>query len=44
MMSISPEQFRQLLQYLWECLTIGYPAAPLEQEAIGTERRLCGQN
>jgi len=24
-----------LRQYLFECLTIGYPAAPLEQEAIG---------
>lgn len=23
-----------LRQYLWECLTIGYPEAPLEQEAI----------
>jgi len=32
-----------LEQYLWECLTIGYPAAPLEQEAIAVERRLCGQ-
>ena len=25
-----------LRQYLWECLTQGYPAAPLEQEAIVT--------
>ncbi len=32
-----------LQRYLWECLTIGYPAAPMEQEAIATERRLCGQ-
>jgi hypothetical protein len=37
--------FQHFLEcYLWECLSIGYPAAPLEQEAIGTERRLCGQN
>ena len=32
-----------LTKYLWECLTIGYPEAPMEQEAIATERRLCGQ-
>jgi hypothetical protein len=25
-----------LRQYLRECLTIGYPEAPLEQEAIAT--------
>jgi hypothetical protein len=36
--------FRPFLErYLWECLSIGYPAAPMEQEAIATERRLCGQ-
>jgi hypothetical protein len=36
--------FQPFLQrYLWECLTIGYPEAPMEQEAIATERRLCGQ-
>jgi hypothetical protein len=36
--------FRPFLErYLWECLTIGYPAAPLEQEAVATERRMCGQ-
>ncbi len=29
-----------LRQYLRECLTIGYPAAPLEQEAIAAGRRL----
>jgi hypothetical protein len=29
-----------LRQYLFECLTIGYPAAPLEQEAIATIARL----
>jgi len=33
------EQFLQ--QYLRECLTIGYPAAPLEQEAIIATARLC---
>jgi hypothetical protein len=29
-----------LQQYLHECITIGYPAAPLEQEAITTTARL----
>jgi hypothetical protein len=29
-----------LRQYLGECLTIGYPAAPLEQEAIAAAGRL----
>jgi len=29
-----------LRQYLFECLTIGYPAAPLEQEAIRALERL----
>jgi hypothetical protein len=29
-----------LRQYLDECLTIGYPAAPMEQEAINTVSRL----
>jgi hypothetical protein len=30
-----------LHQYLHECITIGYPAAPLEQEAITTTARVC---
>lgn len=30
-----------LRQYLRECLTVGYPAAPLEQEAERTTARLC---
>lgn len=29
-----------LQQYLHECLTIGYPAAPMEQEAVTTTMRL----
>jgi len=29
-----------LRQYLTECLTVGYPAAPMEQKAITTVRRL----
>lgn len=29
-----------LRQYLWECLTRGYPGAPLEQEAIVAAGRL----
>lgn len=29
-----------LRQYLRECLTIGYPTAPMEQEAIAATRRL----
>lgn len=31
-----------LRQYLQECLTFGYPAAPLEQEAKRVERGICG--
>src|SRR6266404_9427362 len=35
--------FRPFLeQYLHECITIGYPAAPLEQEAKRVENELCG--
>jgi hypothetical protein len=30
-----------LQQYLHECVTIGYPAAPMEQEAIATQKRIC---
>jgi hypothetical protein len=30
-----------LQQYLYECVTIGYPEAPMEQEAISTTARLC---
>jgi hypothetical protein len=30
-----------LKQYLYECITIGYPAAPLEQEAVATTAKLC---
>ena len=34
--------FRPFLeQYLYECITIGYPAAPMEQEAIITTAKLC---
>jgi hypothetical protein len=33
------QQFLQ--QYLQECITIGYPAAPMEQEAVTTTARLC---
>ena len=32
-----------LRQYLGECLTIGYPEAPLEQEARRIEREICGE-
>jgi len=31
-----------LRQYLLECINIGYPAAPLEQEAKRVEARICG--
>lgn len=31
-----------LQQYLHECLTIGYPAAPMEQEAVSTTARALG--
>ena len=34
--------FQQFLQqYLFECISIGYPAAPMEQEAVNTTARLC---
>jgi hypothetical protein len=34
--------FQQFLQkYLYECITIGYPAAPMEQEAVTTAARVC---
>ena len=32
-----------LKQYLYECITIGYPAAPMEQEAVRTTAELCAQ-
>lgn len=35
------QQFLQ--QYLFECVTIGYPAAPMEQEAINLTAKLCGE-
>ena len=35
--------FRPFLErYLLECITIGYPEAPLEQEAKQVENELCG--
>lgn len=30
-----------LRQYLFECITVGYPAGPMEQEALSTTTRLC---
>jgi hypothetical protein len=30
-----------LRQYLFECITVGYPAAPMEREAVSTTARLC---
>src|SRR5262249_39499956 len=30
-----------LRQYLQECLTLGYPEAPMEQEAIRIEHEVC---
>jgi len=36
--------FQPFLQrYLYECITVGYPAAPMEQEAVTTTARLCAQ-
>jgi hypothetical protein len=32
-----------LRQYIFECLTIGYPEAPMEQEVIELTARVCGQ-
>jgi hypothetical protein len=31
-----------LKEYLWECIEIGYPDAPLEQEAVRIARKVCG--
>jgi hypothetical protein len=31
-----------LRRYLFECLTIGYPEAPMEQEVIALTERICG--
>jgi hypothetical protein len=31
-----------LRRYLFECLTIGYPEAPMEQEVIALTARICG--
>ncbi len=31
-----------LRQYLFQCLTIGYPDAPMEQEVISLTTRICG--
>jgi hypothetical protein len=31
-----------LRQYLFECLTIGYPEAPMEQEVTALTERICG--
>ena len=31
-----------LRQYLFECLTMGYPEAPMEQEVIALTERICG--
>jgi hypothetical protein len=30
-----------LRRYLWECISMGYPHAPMEQEAIAIAERLC---
>jgi hypothetical protein len=31
-----------LRQYLYECITIGYPEAPMEQEVVDLTARICG--
>jgi hypothetical protein len=31
-----------LKKYLWECIEIGYPEAPLEQEAVRIASEVCG--
>lgn len=32
-----------LRKYLMECITIGYPEAPMEQEAIRTAEKICSE-
>ena len=31
-----------LKEYLWQCIAIGYPQAPLEQEAVEIAGKVCG--
>jgi hypothetical protein len=31
-----------LKKYLWECIEVGYPEAPLEQEAVRIASEVCG--
>jgi hypothetical protein len=31
-----------LRSYLWECITLGYPKAPMEQEVISLTSQICG--
>jgi hypothetical protein len=31
-----------LRKYLWECIEVGYPQAPLEQEAVRIASEVCG--
>ncbi|MEY2538525.1 MAG: hypothetical protein QOG67_2265 [Verrucomicrobiota bacterium] len=33
-----------LRQYLFECITIGYPEAPMEQEVVSLTARICGDD
>jgi hypothetical protein len=32
-----------LKKYLWECIEIGYPEAPLEQEGVRIASEVCGK-
>ncbi len=32
-----------LKKYLWECIEIGYPEAPMEQEAIRLAGKICNR-
>jgi len=34
--------YAYLKQYLWECIEIGYPKAPMEQEAARIASEVCG--
>jgi len=31
-----------LKRYMWECIEIGYPLAPVEQEAVRIANEICG--
>jgi hypothetical protein len=35
--------YQFLKKYLWECIQIGYPQAPMEQEAVRLAQKICNR-